>query len=201
MHAIHKTVAKIPFLIESKNYLKERIACAIWNISNLFCDSRQNTYICSIMPKTSNTHKCPNIEEYKAILKKHSLKATPQRLAVHEAMMSLGHACADMVTDAIKKQGTAKVTLASVYNILTHMAMLGVYDYRLSSNNKMYFDVNTFKHIHFYDQDNHVFRDVVDDELIALIESHLSRKRVKGYKVEGFDIQLIGRPSKKKYTI
>ena len=49
-----------------------------------------------------NTHKCPNLEEYKLLLKKHSLKATPQRLAVHEAMMSLGHACADMVTESIK---------------------------------------------------------------------------------------------------
>ena len=148
-----------------------------------------------------NTHKCPTIEEYKNILKKHSLKATPQRLAVHEAMMSLGHACADMVTEAIKEKGSAKVTLASVYNILTHMAMLGVYNYRLSANNKMYFDVNTFKHIHFYDQDNHVFRDVIDDELVAMIESHLSRKRIKGYRVESIDIQLVGRPTRKKYSV
>lgn len=148
-----------------------------------------------------NTHKCPTIEEYKTLLKKNSLKATPQRLAVHEAMMTLGHACADMVTETIKEKGTAKVTLASVYNILTHMAMLGIYDYRLSANNKMYFDVNTFKHIHFYDQDNHVFKDVVDDDLVALIESHLSRKRVRGYRIEGFDIQLIGRPTRKKYSV
>ena len=148
-----------------------------------------------------NSHKCPTIEDFKAILKKHSLKATPQRLAVHEAMISLGHACADMVTEAIKEKNTAKVTLASVYNILTRMAMLGVYNYRLSANNKMYFDVNTFKHIHFYDQDNHVFKDVVDDELVALIESHLSRKRVKGYKIESFDIQLVGRPTRKKYSV
>ena len=148
-----------------------------------------------------NTHKCPNLEEFKAILKKHSLKATPQRMAVHEAMISLGHASADMVTDAIKEKSTAKVTVASVYNILTHMATLGVYHYRLSSNNKMYFDVNTFKHIHFYDQANHAFRDVIDDELVMLIESHLSRKKVKGYKIEGFDIQLIGRPTRKKYSI
>ena len=148
-----------------------------------------------------NTHKCPTLEEFKDILKKHSLKATPQRLAVHEAMMSLGHASADMVTDEIKENSSAKVTVASVYNILTQMAMLGVYHYRLSSNNKMYFDVNTFKHIHFYDHDNHTFRDVIDDELVKLIESHLSRKRVKGYKIESFDIQLIGRPTRKKYTV
>ena len=148
-----------------------------------------------------NTHKCPNLEEFKAILKKHSLKATPQRLAVHEAMMTLGHASADMVTEAIKEKSTAKVTIASVYNILTHMATLGVYHHRLSSNNKMYFDVNTFKHIHFYDLANHAFKDVIDDELITLIESHLSRKKVKGYKIEGFDIQLTGRPTRKKYSV
>ena len=148
-----------------------------------------------------NTHKCPNLEEFKAILKKHALKATPQRLAVHEAMMTLGHASADMVTDAIKEKETAKVTVASVYNILTHMAMLGIYHYRLSANNKMYFDVNTFKHIHFYDQSNHVFRDVIDDELVQLIETHLSRKKVKGYKIESFDIQLVCRPTRKKYSV
>lgn len=148
-----------------------------------------------------NTHKCPDLEEFKAILKKNSLKATPQRLAVHQAMMTLGHASADMVTEQIKADNTAKVTVASVYNILTQLAMLGIYHYRMSANNKMYFDVNTFKHIHFYDKANHEFRDVIDDELVKLIESHLSRKRVKGYKIDGFDIQLVGHPTRKKYMI
>ena len=148
-----------------------------------------------------NNHRCPNMEEFKELLRKHSLKATPQRLAVHEAMMELGHASADMVTEVIKAKGTAKVTLASVYNILTQMAMLKIYNYRHSANNKMYFDVNTFKHMHLYDSENHMFKDVIDDELVSIIESHLSRKRVKGYKIENFDIQLIGRPTRKKYTI
>ena len=141
------------------------------------------------------------MEEFRQILKKNQLKATPQRLAVHEAMMKLGHACADMVTEEVLRKGSAKITVASVYNVLTQMAMIGIYDYRLSSNNKMYFDVNTFKHIHLYDHENQVFKDVIDDELIELIESHLSRKRFKGYKVEGIDIQLIGRPTRKKYMV
>ena len=147
------------------------------------------------------TQKCPDIEEFKQLLKKHSLKATPQRLAVHEAMMALGHASADMVTEEILTQGRAKVTVASVYNILTQLAMLGVYHHRMSTNNKMYFDVNTFYHCHLYDQENHTFKDVLDDDLIALIQSHLGRKRFKGYKVEGIDIQIIGRPTKRKYFI
>ncbi|MGM9785673.1 MAG: Fur family transcriptional regulator [Candidatus Cryptobacteroides sp.] len=145
-------------------------------------------------------HRCPSMEEFRALLKKHSLKATPQRLAVHEAMMSLGHASVDMVTEKVLASGT-KVTAASVYNILSQLALLGVYDHRLSSNNKMYFDVNTFGHIHLYDIENHTFKDVVDDELFMMIESKLMRKRFKGYKVEGLDIQIIGRPSRRKFTV
>ena len=100
-----------------------------------------------------NTHKCPNMDEFKDLLKKHSLKATPQRLAVHEAMSSLGHASADMVAEFITRKGETKVTVASVYNILTNLAMVGIYSYRLSANNKMYFDVNTFNHMHLYDRE------------------------------------------------
>ena len=115
--------------------------------------------------------------------------------------MELGHASVDMVADMLKKNTDIKITLASVYNILTQMAMLGVYHFRLSSNNKMYFDVNTFKHIHLYDQDNHTFRDVIDDELMKLVEAYLGRKRFKGYRIEGIDIQLLGRPTRKRYLV
>ena len=148
-----------------------------------------------------NSNKCPSIEEFKQILKKHSLKATPQRLAVHEAMINLGHASADMVTEAIAAKATTKVTVASVYNILTQLAMLGIYDHRLSSNNKMYFDVNTFDHMHLYDRENHVYKDVLDEELLTMIKTHRGRKRFKGYKVEHIDVQLIGRPTRRKYTV
>lgn len=159
-------------------------------------------YFCqNLIIQIMNKPKCPTIEEFKKVLKKHDLKATPQRLAVHEAMISLGHASADMVTEAIAAKGTTKVTVASVYNILTSLAMLGIYDHRLSSNNKMYFDVNTFNHMHLYDRENHIFKDVVDEELLTMIQSYLGRKRFRGYKIEGIDIQLIGRPTRKKYMV
>ncbi|MBO4760938.1 MAG: transcriptional repressor [Bacteroidales bacterium] len=145
--------------------------------------------------------KAPSLEEFKTVLKKHSLKATPQRLAVHEAMLTLGHACADMVSDYIRANGKAKVTTASVYNILAQLALLGIYQHRMSSNNKMYFDVNNFKHIHLYDKVNHYFKDVQDDEFIEMIESKLSHKRFKGYKIEGFDMQIICRPTRKKASV
>lgn len=137
-------------------------------------------------------------EDFRSCLRKHGLKVTPQRLAVHEAMLKLGHACADMVTEEVRKEGKVNVTVASVYNILTQMSMLGIYHHRLSSNNKMYFDVNTFKHMHLYDTVNHVHIDVIDDILYKEIEEKILSRRFKGYKMDGLDIQILAHPSTRR---
>lgn len=142
-------------------------------------------------------NKAPTIEEFQKILKQNGLKITPQRIAVHEAMLELGHASADMVTARILNAEKAKVTVASVYNILTQLSLLGVYHHRLSENNKMYFDVNTFKHFHLYDTVNHTFSDVIDDELYDQIENKLLSRRFKGYKIDGIDVQILAHPSVK----
>lgn len=138
------------------------------------------------------------MDEFREVLRRHSLKATSQRLAVHSAMMELGHASADMVADEIGRQGGHRVSVASVYNILSQLALLGVYSHRLSANNKMFFDVNTYKHVHLYDSQNHVFKDVNDEELIDLVESRLKGRRFRGYKVDGVDIQILCHPTTRK---
>lgn len=143
-----------------------------------------------------HTHTAPGIEEFKKLLKKHSLKSTQQRLAVHNAMLKLGHASADMVTEEIRSQGTTNVTVASVYNILSQIALLGIYDHRMSANNKMYFDVNTFRHIHLYDYVNNTFRDVIDDDFMDNLDAYFAKKKFKGYRVECVDVQIVCRPSR-----
>lgn len=145
----------------------------------------------------AHTYHTTTVETFKKLLKARGLKATAQRVAVHQAMMELGHASADMVSAKIAETG-AKVTVASVYNILAQLALLGIYKHRLSSNNKMYFDVNSYKHIHLYDVYNHEYRDVMDDELIEAVESALKKRRFKGYKVDNIDIQIICHPSHRK---
>jgi len=142
--------------------------------------------------------KAPTLDEFRTILKRHGLKATPQRIAVHEAMLDLGHASADMVTEHITSSGRTSVTVASVYNTLSQLALLGIYHHRLSSNSKMYFDVNTWNHIHLYDTVNNVYRDITDDELMDMIQAKLGKRRFRGFKVDGIDIQILCHPSKTK---
>ncbi len=144
----------------------------------------------------ASLHPAPTMDEFRTQLRRHGLKATRQRLAVHEVMMRLLHASADMVRDALVEKG-ASVTVASVYNILSQLADLHIYGRRLSATNKMFFDVNTFKHIHLYDRENHTFRDLTDDELSTLVSQHLKRRKFKGYSIEDIDIQIIARPTRK----
>ena len=134
------------------------------------------------------------IEGYRKALKSKGLKATGQRLAVHEAMLELGHASADMVSERIREQG-GSVTVSSVYNILSQLSLLGIYHRRLSAGSKMYFDVNTGRHLHMYDIVNNEYKDLVDDDLMDIVESRLKKRRFKGYRVESIDVQLVCRPS------
>ena len=138
-----------------------------------------------------------NLEEFRTQLRRHKLKATRQRLAVHEVMMELGHASADQVQETLRQRG-APVTVASVYNILAQLADHRIYGRRLSATNKMFFDINKSLHIHLYDRENHTYRDLMDDELQNLVNAHLKRRKFKGYTVEDIDIQLIARPTTRK---
>lgn len=137
----------------------------------------------------------PDVETFRSILKGKGLKATLQRIAVHEAMLSLGHASADMVVEKLSSEGV-DITVSSVYNILSTLADLKIYGRRTSSNNKMYFDVNTFRHFHLYNYVDNEYKDVIDDELADLIESHFKGRRFRGLKVDHIDVQIICRPSR-----
>ena len=138
------------------------------------------------------------LEKFKSRLQKAGMKATAQRMAVHEAMIELGHASADMVSLWLEENSTTRITVASVYNILNQLAELGIYSYRMSANNKMYFDVNTKGHMHVYDCENHTFRDIMDERLYEDILQRIGNRRFRGYKIEGVDIQFVVRPTRRR---
>ena len=138
----------------------------------------------------------PTLDDFRTQLRRHNLKATRQRLAVHEVMMTLGHASADMVCEQLARKGS-HVTVASVYNILSQLADYRIYGRRMSGASKMFFDVIGGRHIHLYDRENHTYRDLVDEDLDALVNAHLKRRKFKGFTIEDIDIQLIARPTRK----
>ena len=107
-------------------------------------------------------------------------------------MRELGHASADVVF----QQASAKLTtltVATVYNVLESFVQVGLLQRRMSSNNKMYMDVNTYNHCHLYCEDTHTFRDYDDPELMLMIHDHFRNKRIRGFDLHRIDVQLVGR--------
>lgn len=139
----------------------------------------------------------PDMNGFRTILRENRLKATPQRLAVHAAMMEMVHASADMVCRHVRENSRVKITQSSVYNILSQLSLCGIYARRFSADNKMYFDIRPFKHIHLYDSRRNEFIDVEDEEVTAYLESHFKKRKFRGYKLDNIDVQLICHSTRK----
>lgn len=137
------------------------------------------------------------VKKLKDILRYRGMRATAQRIAVHEAMLKLVHASADQVADYIGTHSKVKVTTTSVYNILSQFTLMGIYRCRLSSTNRMFFDANTDRHVHLYDRVNNEFRDLQEDEILQAIDKYFKGRRFRGYKFEQADLTLICHPTRK----
>ena len=142
-----------------------------------------------------------DMESFRSILKTKGLKATPQRLAVHEVMLEMGHASADMVCERIHKKGIAAITVASVYNILSQLHGAGIYRRIPSRDNKVWYDIHTRPvNLHVYDRKREEFKDLIDDDFSSIALTYFKGNPPKGYRVDEIDIHLVchrSRSSKK----
>ena len=139
----------------------------------------------------------PDIIQFKRLLRDRGLKTTPQRSAVHEAMWNLVHAGADEVAAWIAEHGSVRVSPASVYNILALLADLGIYGRRSGRGGKMVFDARVAPHLHLYDTQSETWRDLEDEELMHWVEAHLKGRRYRGYRIDGFEVQLLCHPTRR----
>ncbi len=140
----------------------------------------------------------PSPEEFRTLLLRHKLKATAQRMAVHSAMLDLRHATAEDVATRLAEKGTVRIATASIYNILSQMALLGIYAHRLGRGGKLVFDVIPSAHIHLYDTVSNTWTDIEDGELMGMVFSRLGKRRFRGYRVDGIDISILCHPSQYK---
>ena len=120
------------------------------------------------------------------------LKATPQRIAVYKEMQNLGHACADMVAENLK-ESFPSLTVATIYNVLDSFVEVGLLVKRFSSINKMYFDVNTYDHVHIYDEQMNAYKDYNDPVLVKMVTDYLNNVEIPNFKFRTVDIQILGR--------
>lgn len=143
-----------------------------------------------------------DIAGFSALLRDRGYRVTKQRLAVHTAMLTLGHASADEVLEHIQdRQKGLDASASTVYTILSKMADLGLYNRIQGIGSKVVFDVNPGRHIHLYDSRAGIFKEIEDDGLAALIDAQLKTRTFRGYRMDRFDLHIICHPSRKKKKV
>lgn len=133
------------------------------------------------------------INQIAALLRKHSLQATPQRIAVAEAVLwAKSHPTADDVWTAVKKKYPT-VSRATIYNTLNRFVEAGLLKTHRLPEGTTVFDPNIELHHHFIDEKTGEIHDIPWDALKVKGEDAL-----QGYEVREYHVVMVGRKLKSK---
>ena len=96
-------------------------------------------------------------------LRSSNLRPTKQRLKICQFLFDREktfHFTVETLNKKINKNGTTKVSLATIYNTIEAFTSAGYLKEILTSKNKSYYDTNIKSHHHFYDEGSKELTDI-----------------------------------------
>ena len=142
-----------------------------------------------------------SIEEIRNKLLEKGLKVTPQRLAILDAIYKIGgHPAAEQIIEHIR-QNNPNIASGTVYKVLDTFLEKNLIKKVTTDRDIMRYDGIIDKHHHLYSVDGERIEDYVDEELDALIENHLKSKKINGFQVTEFILQIKGTFDKTRFNI
>lgn len=126
------------------------------------------------------------------ILKDSSLKVTPQRMAVLEALNSLNnHPTADKIKEYVVKNHP-NIAVGTIYKTLETFVEKGLVEKVKTSKDVMRYDAVFEKHHHLYCEETEHIEDFFDDKLNNMLEEYFRKKKIPNFKVKDVKLQIIG---------
>ena len=128
-----------------------------------------------------------NLKIYVQKLRSSNLRPTKQRLKICQFLFDREktfHFTVETLNKKINKNGTMKVSLATIYNTVEAFTSAGYLKEILTSKNKSYYDTNIKSHHHFYDE--------ISKELTDIHYSQIKLSKVpippKGKKIKNLEV-------------
>ena len=132
-------------------------------------------------------------ENYRNKLVEKSLKVTPQRIAILEAIYKLAnHPTAENIIDYIRKNHP-NISTATVYKVLDTFVSCGLLTRVKTERDSMRYDAILESHHHLYYSDSDRIEDYMDAELNRMLEAYFEKKNIPGFKIEDLKLQIIGK--------
>lgn len=132
------------------------------------------------------------IDEISKLISDTSLKVTPQRISILNAIYELGnHPTADNVLEYVRS-GNPNIAKGTVYNVLETFVENKLI--RKVKTDKDYFryDGITENHHHLYCSECDLIEDYIDEDLDKLLEEYFKKKEFKGFKIDDIVLQIRG---------
>ncbi len=132
------------------------------------------------------------IEKIREEIANKGLKVTPQRVAILEAIYSLNnHPTAENIADHIK-ESQPNIAIGTIYKVLDALVEHNIIKKVTTEAGKMRYDGFTEHHHHLYCIECDLIEDYIDEELNELLKNHFNKKRIKGFHIKNFAVQVNG---------
>ncbi len=130
--------------------------------------------------------------EIKKRLNKKRLKATPQRLAVLQALNQLkNHPDTEEIIAFVTKHHPT-ISQATVYRTLETLADNQIINRIKTGSGRMRFDANTEPHFHLHDLSGECIKDYQDKDLQEYLRQYFEKKHIPHFHLSEIKVQLIG---------
>ena len=132
------------------------------------------------------------IEEITKTLVQNGLKVTPQRISVLEAVYNLNnHPTADHIINEIRHK-QPHIATGTVYKVLETLVENKIIKKVKTDKDIMRYDGTFESHHHLYCSDCDLIEDYNDDELDKVLRAYFETKKLAGFKIEEFTLQIRG---------
>ncbi|WP_297091773.1 transcriptional repressor [uncultured Draconibacterium sp.] len=125
-------------------------------------------------------------------LREKGLKITPQRIAILEAIYVLNnHPTAENIIDFIRKNHP-NIAIGTVYKVLDTLVKKKLVKKVTTERDVMRYDGVMEHHHHLYCVECDLIEDYVDEELNVLLNKYFKDKKLKGFQIKDFVLQING---------
>lgn len=133
-----------------------------------------------------------SIEDIRNKLSEKKIKVTPQRIAILDAIYTLGsHPTADNITEHIR-QNNPNIASGTVYKVLDTLIENKLVKKVTTDKGIMRYDGMMENHHHLYCSESDLIEDFVDEELDLLLKEYFKDRKIKGFQIDEFVLQLKG---------
>ncbi len=128
-----------------------------------------------------------NLKMYVQKLRSSNLRPTKQRLKICQFLFDREktfHFTVETLNKKINKNGTTKVSLATIYNTVEAFTNAGYLKEILTNKNKSYYDTNIKSHHHFYDEGSKELTDIHYSQIkLSKVPTPPKGKKIKNLEV------------------